>query len=489
MLFLLGTVCSHFQVEMGTITLFCLSKSTTQLLHKLRYRGVSHALDDHYDILQELENSLKLFAPAVTISFHYLNLDSPSDRCADISPCADDLANLINTTRESDITSITRTHVFPPNCQTLLSIDHVPLLTNIRSTLKNRLYHNQLKSTICKQERWSAFLFEQVDLSAYAYAISQAWSCTCITYTKISNGLLNTNAQNRKFYGKSDLCPSCKTCVEDITHVFTCSAAPVAEFRLKQQEILWWNLRLIHTPDTIISSIQAGLQSLHSESPNPSSSSPASAHQQTLGWEAFLRGRISIHWKEEFAPGHASDRQSTRWAGNLVKFLLQYSQQLWSYRCGMLHGHTQEETKQRQRDESLQTIQAAYEAYDKDPFHVPNNWRRLFVRPLTSFANSDRDTLACWIHSYSKACQQQTLSSRPQFRSIEKFLVKFKKKGTSIKSSPQCTSDGDDNSTASDDVSATSHTVSSCLSVSSQDSYEYFLDEDNESQLLNYCPF
>lgn len=79
-LFLLGTVCSHFQVEMGTITLFCLSKSTTQLLHKLRYRGVSHALDDHYDILQELKNSLKLFALAVTISFHYLNLDSPSDR-------------------------------------------------------------------------------------------------------------------------------------------------------------------------------------------------------------------------------------------------------------------------------------------------------------------------------------------------------------------------------------------------------------------------
>lgn len=137
MLFLLGTVCSHFQVEMGTITLFCLSKSTKPLLHKLRYRRVSHALDDHHDILQELKNSLKLFAPAVTISFHYLNLDSPSDRCADISPCADDLANLINTTRESDITSITRTHVFPPNCQTLLSIDHVPLLTNIRSTLKN----------------------------------------------------------------------------------------------------------------------------------------------------------------------------------------------------------------------------------------------------------------------------------------------------------------------------------------------------------------
>jgi len=153
--------------------------------------------------------------------------------------------------------------------------------------------------------------------------------------------------------------------------VFTCSSREVADFRRKQQEILWKQFDLIDTPDEIVHAIQMGILSLESSSvtqPPSTSCKPAFDDQTALGWEAMLRGRISLLWQSSFTGGNISDKTSKRWAGNLVLSLIQYAQQLWVFRCGVVHGHDKDDAKQRLRSELLHQIREAYEEYSQDPF-------------------------------------------------------------------------------------------------------------------------
>jgi len=87
----------------------------------------------------------------------------------------------------------------------------------------------------------------------------RAWSCTRITYTKLSHKLLNTNVQNHRFYGKSDRCPCCNILSETLLHVFNCLAPDILTFRHKQQTILWNNLSLIDTLSQVLDTIKCGI--------------------------------------------------------------------------------------------------------------------------------------------------------------------------------------------------------------------------------------
>jgi hypothetical protein len=101
--------------------------------------------------------------------------------------------------------------------------------------------------------------------------------------------------QNKKFYNKSDKCPSCSVSEETILHMLTCPAPDVAQFRIQQQKILWNNLLLIDTPVSLLDVIKIGITQYSKSQPSlPASMDPvlleAYQHQTSLGWEVFLRG-------------------------------------------------------------------------------------------------------------------------------------------------------------------------------------------------------
>jgi hypothetical protein len=106
-------------------------------------------------------------------------------------------------------------------------------------------YISTIQATICKQEDWSEEAFLSVDWAAHEYAFSRTWSCKRISYTKLTHKLLNTNVQNRKRYGKSDLCPCCVSTAETVANVFVCPSPCTTVFRLNQQEVLWNQLTLL----------------------------------------------------------------------------------------------------------------------------------------------------------------------------------------------------------------------------------------------------
>jgi len=349
------------------------------------------------------------------VQFKYLDFSNDKDT----SQQYHEVSCLVNVTADHQETLSlplqTQPYISPPNSAVTLYHKGKPLIKHIATTLWNAMYSASLQQMICMQEKWSASLFESVDWAAHERAMQRTWSCKQITYSKLSNKLLNTNAQNNRYFGKTDKCPCCHASTETITHMLTCPSPEVATFRLQQQEILWSNLTLLNTPTMLLDAIKFGIITL---GVNPTARLPpaleclseeAFQHQTSLGWEAFHRGRISSKWQLAYSGDSETSKQSLKWAGQVVQLLLHYTQQLWIFRCSVVHGQTNEETRQKQRATLLPQVQAAYEEYKKDPFHVPSYWRTLFTRPIQAFLLSDTDTLACWLRSYSEAVQQQNL--------------------------------------------------------------------------------
>jgi hypothetical protein len=346
-----------------------------------------------------------------------------------------------------------QSYISPPNSTVTLYYNGKPLVKQITTTIWHTMYSASLQKTICKQEKWSVSLFQSVDWAAHESAMQRTWSCKRITYSKLSNKLMNTNTQNRKFYGKTDKFPCCHVSPETITHMLTCPAPEVATFRLQQQDILWNNLTLLNTPPQLLDALKLGITTPRGTSRDwtppqlEGLSEDAFQHQTTLSWEAFHRGRISNKWQLAFSGDNGTSKQSLKWAGQVVEIILHCTQQLWIFRCGVVHGQTNEENRQKQRATLLPQVQAAYEEYKKDPFHVPSHWRKLFTKPIQTFLLSDRDTLACWLRSYSEAVQQQNLVEVTMKRQASSLF------GKSLLTSPHPTSEVEEDTVSEDESS------------------------------------
>lgn len=236
---------------------------------------------------------------------------------------------------------------------------------------------------------------------------------------------------------------------------------------------------MIDTPDEVQKAIQIGVLSLERSYLSDPDLSPltrkAFHHQTIIGWSAFLRGRISKYWRAGYAGQDdldSSHKTSFKWVGQLVVRILTYSQHLWVFWCGVIHGHTKEEGKQKHRNELIQQIQSAYEEYYRDPHVIPNSWRYLFNRPQPSLTCSDRDTMSCWLKSFSEARQIQALHLLQQQTAASKF---FRHSKTSV--SPASSSSFSPTS---------SDTSSAILSDLTDDDSD---DESNIQSILEFQPF
>jgi hypothetical protein len=83
--------------------------------------------------------------------------------------------------------------------------------------------------------------------------------------------------------------------------------------------------------------------------PNDISITQAFSEQsRTLGWSSFLRGCISKLWGSAFLKlqrfNASCPSTSIHWMHRVILALLDYSSAIWSFRNGVLHGHTMGET-------------------------------------------------------------------------------------------------------------------------------------------------
>ncbi len=97
------------------------------------------------------------------------------------------------------------------------------------------LHSPALQATTCKNTSWSTHQFFMVHWVALKHCLVSMPRTTQISYRKLIHGLLNTNAQNKKYYKVSDLCPHCNHLPETFSHILHCGNPDVAAHRLVQQ--------------------------------------------------------------------------------------------------------------------------------------------------------------------------------------------------------------------------------------------------------------
>jgi hypothetical protein len=148
--------------------------------------------------------------------------------------------------------------------------------------------------------------------------------------------------------------------------------------------------------------------------------------QTLLGWDNFLRGRLSKRWQEAFNQEFLSRNiraNGLQWAGGVITAVLDYSHSLWKYRCAFLYGRSKLEAEQKILDELHGKVTCAYADYEKDPFIIRQDYRRLFAIPLDRRLKQDRDCLQCFISTFNLAVKERKEFLAIQSEKAQRFFL------------------------------------------------------------------
>jgi hypothetical protein len=100
------------------------------------------------------------------------------------------------------------------------------------STITNKLYkimsralhESKLISFLKLKNNWSDNTFQRIHWDAHERAFTSLSRNNQIMTAKLVHKLVNTNVQNQLFYGRSPLCPCCKTTDETLQHILSCTS-------------------------------------------------------------------------------------------------------------------------------------------------------------------------------------------------------------------------------------------------------------------------
>ncbi len=109
-----------------------------------------------------------------------------------------------------------------PSETVYITHDNYTITSKLPTLLRQQPHNEPLINTICKNAKWSKETYKSVDWEAFGVAFSKLPRHKQISTSKITHGIINTNAQNQKFYGKSGICPSCCEHLETLPHMLTC---------------------------------------------------------------------------------------------------------------------------------------------------------------------------------------------------------------------------------------------------------------------------
>lgn len=237
--------------------------------------------------------------------------------------------------------------------------------------------------------------------------------------SKMLHHLMNTNFQNKLYYGSSDRCPCCNRAAESFSHVLSCcdpSAATNCDSAFTQ---LMTALSNIKTPLLIIEAIKHGtkhwldpgsirVRALTAGSLHPGDTLLTTAFQEqfhNIGWYHLFLGRLSSKWESAYIAYTGSNNQKSAqyWSSLMVSLLWKYSLSLWGYRNAVVHGSNYEESTFKRLQEIQSKVSAAYDTFSSDPNPFLPRHHYLFNTPLRTRLRSSYDNMQCFLHSVMEA--------------------------------------------------------------------------------------
>jgi len=335
----------------------------------------------------------------------------------------------------------------PPPPTTSLYHGHSPITWNVRRFLERHHGANQLRQYILsKHENWTDDTFDSIAWQSFQSALNKLQEYEKTRIIKFANRWSAT-ASRRNDWDRSvdQRCPNCRRSdrlpspyIETENHILRCQHDQLHATRYTALAKLESTMAVISTPRDVSTAIIYGLRSwMENERYNgiepdiewppptfdyhPTHHAPiqqAFEQQCEIGWDEFLRGRISSKWgatvNEYYRNMNLNQYHSDKtWETKVIHSTWQIFLQTWQARNNLLHGADDTENRAIQSRDIDQQIRNAYRL---DRECIAPQHQGLFTT-VDATISKPLDIKMKWLHSISSTALKLTKSALRRERS------------------------------------------------------------------------
>ena len=426
------TVPANKQLQIFSDNLGLITRINKHLYESMSLRDHGAPdIDIELQILSELR-ALRLLGFRISVSHVKGHQDRTTlfqnlPREAQLNVEADTLA-----TESFDSTDKSVYQPFPAN-NTALKIGDTFITSKQRETLHSSHLSQALRAHMVHQFDWSEGLPSQIWWSIHGKAIQLLSHNDRMRIQKFIFNRWATNSRQAKYF--SHILPVCSTCshsTENEDHILRCLSPSRAQLR-----VLWLNdldrfLSAPHTHDAVRQAILLGINAWlkNTKPPTLQLSIPdastqllqAYEEQAIIGWDHFLRGRLSLVWAH-LAQFHLETQgisnicmSAERWGRRIISINWIGVLSLWECRNSEEHGDTQEE----QTIKSKAKLISEAIAIQATKFPISYVDREYLFRSIEDLEKYSLGGLTNWIRNARHLINTYKLDS-PDFRKRTRY--------------------------------------------------------------------
>jgi ribonuclease HI len=259
-LYVLYRICQYYSISSGAAKLFCDNKGALQNAFRDPKAGIKPYFNTDYDLVLIAQSLIHILPVAISnewVKGHYNGKNREYKH--DLNDEADCLAGRyqLNQTPHYSI----KRPLAPPGYKVPLLYDQSFLTSKIPQTLINSYHNADIEGYIIQKANWNLRVFDLIHWDAHERAFKGLPRFSQHSQAKLLHGLVNTNRQNHKLFGSTNLCPICQAQEETLQHVFTCPHPDAHTHRQKQLDAPYTTLEQVQTPAPVIDTISYGFDS------------------------------------------------------------------------------------------------------------------------------------------------------------------------------------------------------------------------------------
>jgi len=199
-------------------------------------------------------------------------------------------------------------------------------------------------------------------------------------------------------------CPRCGHHNEDTDHILQCPHSKAQQIWDTAVQQLREILRESDTDPGIMEDLSAGIDAWRRNADIPPAYTPAGQAQSLLTWRNLVHGFMSPVWKTQQADYYNfqnNPSSATKWAADLLRFLLKTARQQWDHRNHVLHKTQPDRVKDKALDTEIRL------QYDRGKDSLPKASKTLRDKPLDSTLSLPHNEKQQWITPVKTARKRQ----------------------------------------------------------------------------------
>ena len=321
-----------------------------------------------------------------------------------------------------------------PASKLMLYINNRPITSKYKESLKSAYLSQGLRKHMITQFVWKDHIPDNIWWAIHGKGLKILSFNDRMRIQKFIHNRMATNYRQSKYCSYiTDKCTMCSHSVEKEDHILKCLSPSRQGIREEWISSLRRFLMNDHTHPVvciaIISGVQAWLDNkappkIHILIPNASTHLIKAYEQQTeIGWDHFVRGRLSIQWSylcQHYLDQHnisSTKMTSDRWGRQLISINWESVLKLWERRNIEEHGDTTEEqnviTKNKLLLEAknIQDANIAISYVDRD----------ILYRPIDVLVQYTISNLLAWVRNARYIVNTHRLEERSDVRKRTRF--------------------------------------------------------------------